>query len=78
MKLGPGAKTVLMLAGVVIVVAGLKLAASMFVPLVTAVFITVVSMPVVRALTARRVPRWAAIMLAVLLDLTILVGVGAR
>ncbi len=77
MKLGPGAKTVLMLAGVVIVVAGLKLAASMFVPLVTAVFITVVSMPVVRALTARRVPRWAAIMLAVLLDLTILVGVGA-
>lgn len=74
MKLGPGAKTVLMLAGLVIVVAGLKLAASLFVPLVTAMFITVVSLPVVRWLTARRVPRWAAILLAVLLDLVVLVG----
>ena len=74
MKLGPGAKSVLMLAGLVIVVAGLKLAAPLFVPLVTAAFITVVSLPVVRWLTSRRVPRWAAILLAVLLDLVVLVG----
>lgn len=76
MKLGPGAKAVVMIAGVVIVVAGLKLAAPLFVPLVTAIFITVVSLPVVRWLMARRVPRWAAILLAVLLDFAVLVGFG--
>lgn len=76
MKLGPGAKAVLMIAGVVIVVAGLKLAAALLVPLVTAVFITIVSLPVVRWLMHRKVPRWAAIVLAVLLDFAILVGLG--
>lgn len=76
MKLGPGAKAVLMLAGVVVVVAGLQLAAPLMVPLVTAVFITVVSMPAVRWLMARRVPRGIAIMLAVLLDLAVLFGLG--
>lgn len=76
MKLGPGAKAVLLFAGVVIVVAGLKLAAPLLVPLVTAVFITVVSLPVVRWLMARRVPRWASILLAVTLDLAVLVGFG--
>lgn len=76
MKLGPGAKAIVMIAGVVIVVAGLKLAAPLLVPLVTAGFITVVSLPVVRWLTARKVPRWAAIVLAVLLDFAILVGLG--
>jgi len=76
MKLGPGAKAVLMIAGVVIVVAGLKLAAALLVPLVTAAFITVVSLPVVRWLSARKVPRWGAILLAVLLDFAILAGLG--
>lgn len=76
MKLGPGAKAVLMIAGVVIVLAGLKLADTLLVPLVTAAFITVVSLPVVRWLNARKVPRWAAILLAVLLDFAVLVGFG--
>jgi predicted PurR-regulated permease PerM len=76
MKVGPGAKAILMLAGLVITVAGLKLASTIFVPMVTAVFITVVSLPVVRWLMARRLPRWAAILLAVLLDFAVLVGLG--
>ena len=76
MKLGPGAKTVLMLAGIVIAVAGLKLAAPLLVPLVTAVFITTVSLPIVRALTDRKVPRSLAILFAVLIDLAVLVGLA--
>jgi AI-2 transport protein TqsA len=75
-KLGPGAKTVLMLAGVAVVIAGLKLAGTLLVPFVTAIFITIVSLPVVKWLTTRKVPRWAAIVLAVLLDLVLLVGLG--
>lgn len=76
MKLGPGAKAVLMIAGVVIVGAGVYAASRLLVPLVTAAFITVVSLPVVRWLTARKVPRPAAIVLAVLLDVAVLAGVG--
>lgn len=74
MKLGPGAKTVLMLAGVTAVLWGLQQAATLLVPLVTAVFITVVSLPVVRFLTERRTPRWLAVLAAVALDLAVLVG----
>lgn len=76
MKLGPGAKAVLMLAGLTVVIYGLHEASSLLVPLVTAAFITVISLPVVRWLVARRVPRWAAILVAVFLDLGVLFGFG--
>lgn len=76
MKLGQGAKTVLMLAALTVVIYGLYEAASLLVPLTTAVFITVISMPVVRWLTGRGVPRWVAIGLAVLVDLAVLFGFG--
>lgn len=76
MTLRPGEKAVLMLAGVVVFVAGLKLAAALLVPLVMAVFITVISLPVVGWLTARKVPRWLAILLAVALDGIVLVGLA--
>lgn len=74
MKLGPGAKTVLMLAGVTAVLWGLHESATILVPLITAVFITVVSLPIVRFLTDRQVPRWAAVLAAVGVDVAILAG----
>ena len=76
MKLGAGAKTVLMLAGITVVLWGLHEARGLLVPLVTAGFITVISLPVVVWLHDRGVPRWAAVMLAVLLDLGVLFGFG--
>ena len=76
MKLGQGAKTVLMIAALTVVIYGLHEAASLLVPLVTAVFITVISMPVVRWLMDKGVPRWVAICMAVLLDLAVLFGFG--
>lgn len=63
-----------MIAAIVVVIYGLWLAAPLLVPFVTACFITVISLPVVRWLTARRVPRWAAILIAVVLDCAVLVG----
>jgi predicted PurR-regulated permease PerM len=71
MKLGSGEKTVLLLAAFVIVVAGLKVAGPLLVPLALAVVITAVSVPVVRFLERMRVPPSAAILLAVLLDLSV-------
>lgn len=75
-KLGAGAKTVMMLAGITAVVWGLHEARPFIVPLITAGFITVVSLPVVVFLTDRGFPRWSAILLAVLLDLAVLFGFG--
>ncbi|MGE0787666.1 MAG: AI-2E family transporter [Sandaracinaceae bacterium] len=74
MKLGPGAKTVLMLAGVTAVLWGLYEAASVLVPLVAAVFVTVVSLPIVTFLTDRKVPRWIAVLAAVTVDLAVVLG----
>ncbi|MCA9607068.1 MAG: AI-2E family transporter [Myxococcales bacterium] len=75
-KLGAGAKAVMMLAGITAVVWGLHEARPFIVPLITAGFITVVSLPVVEFLSSRGFPRWSAILLAVLLDLGVLFGFG--
>lgn len=75
-KLGAGAKTVMMLAGITAVVWGLYEARPFILPVLTAIFITVVSLPVVHWLTGKGLPRWAAITLAVLLDLGVLFGFG--
>jgi len=74
MTLGAGAKTVLMLAGMTVVLWGMHEAHALLIPLVAAGFITVISLPVVVWLSERRVPRWAATLLAVLLDLAVLFG----
>lgn len=76
MNLGAGAKTVLMLAATTVVVYGLHEARGLLVPLVAAAFITVVSLPVVVWLTDRGFPRWAAVVVAVLVDLAVLFGFG--
>jgi len=76
MNLGAGAKTVLMLAATTVVVYGLHESRGLLVPLVTAGFITVVSLPIVVWLTDRGFPRWVAVVVAVLVDLAVLFGFG--
>lgn len=65
-----------MLAGITGVIWGLHEAGGVLMPLVAAAFITVVSLPVVVWLTDRGFPRWAAVMLAVLLDLGVIFFFG--
>ena len=67
----PGARFLLILAGVVVVVAGLKAAAPILVPFSLALFLAIVSMPVMFGLRMRRVPAPLAIFLTVLLDVLI-------
>ncbi|MGD2069513.1 MAG: AI-2E family transporter [Gemmatimonadota bacterium] len=64
----PGARFLLILASLVVVVAGLRAAAPILVPFSLALFLAVVSMPVMFGLRMRRVPAPAAIGLTVLLD----------
>ena len=67
----------LTMAGLFVVVAGLRESSGLFLPLLSGMFITVVSMPVTILLERVKVPRVVAIILTVLLDVTVLAGVVA-
>jgi predicted PurR-regulated permease PerM len=67
---------VLTFAGLVVIVAGLKLAAPLLVPFMAAVFLAILSLPVLTWLEQHRVPRGLAVALAVLANLLALAGMG--
>lgn len=77
MVLGRGAKAILLLAALVLVLAGIKLAAALLVPFFLAVFIAIVSTPIVIGLSRRRVPRWIGITLTIILDVAAVAGLAA-
>jgi predicted PurR-regulated permease PerM len=68
---------VLTLAALVIVIAGLRAAGGFFLPLLAALFLAVVSTPVLAWLERVRVPRVLAIVLTLLLDVALLAGIVA-
>ena len=71
MEQHPGARFLLVLACIVVVVAGLKAAAPVLVPFALALFLAVVTMPIMFGLRMRRVPAPIAILLAVLVDVLV-------
>lgn len=77
MSSSPAHRNVVALASVVIVAFGLRLAGGVFLPVLTALFVAIVSLPVVRALERARVPRALATTLTLLLDAGVLSGVVA-
>jgi AI-2 transport protein TqsA len=68
---GPGARFLLTLASAVVVVAGLKAAAPILLPFFLALFLAILSLPIMLWLQRRGVPTALAIVLAVLVDLAI-------
>lgn len=72
---GSGIRVLLSLACVVIIVTGLKLAASLFIPVMLGLFLALLSMPILNWLDRRGLPRMVAVLLTVLTDLLILGGV---
>jgi predicted PurR-regulated permease PerM len=72
-----GSKTVLTLAALVVVVAGMRAAGAFFLPVLAALFLAVVSAPVLGALERARVPRVLAVTLTLLLDVAVLAGLVA-
>jgi AI-2 transport protein TqsA len=70
--LSPGLRMLLFAACAVIVVAGLRMGATLLVPLALALFITVVSLPLLHSLMHRKVPAGLAVFAVVLLDVTAL------
>lgn len=70
--LGPGARFMLLLASTVVVVAGLRAASPVLLPSVLALFLAVLSLPILIWLKKIRVPAPIAILLTVLADLAVL------
>lgn len=70
------ARFLLYTAAFVVVVAGMKAAASLLVPFLLAIFIALICAPPVSWLKARRVPAWAAIALMVMAILVVAALVG--
>lgn len=74
--LRPGLRALLTAACVVILMAGLRAAAPILVPLALAIFVSVVSLPVLNALRRARIPAALAVPMVVLLDVAALLGFG--
>jgi AI-2 transport protein TqsA len=73
---GPVLRWLLGAGAVVVIVAGLRAAAPLLVPLLVAVFLSLVVFPLVAMLQRRKVPSWGAVSLAMLLVVGALVGPG--
>lgn len=71
----PALRLVLFSAGIVVAVAGLRLASSVLVPLALALFITIVSLPLLHRLARAGFPPWLAVTVVVFLDVAVLLGV---
>lgn len=72
-----GYRTILLLAATVVVIAGLRNIGPVVLPLLTAAFIATVSAPVLGVLVRARVPQGLAVGLTCLLDVGLVIGVGA-
>jgi predicted PurR-regulated permease PerM len=75
MKYGTGEKTVILIAAAVIVIAGLRFAQPILIPLCLAVAIATLTQPVVTWLERRKLPHVLAIVIAVVLDLGVIAGI---
>jgi AI-2 transport protein TqsA len=70
--LGPGAKALILMASATVVVAGLRAAAPILLPFALALFIAILSLPIMLFLQRRGAPRWLAILMALLADLAVM------
>ena len=73
----PGTRVLLVLASLVIVIAGLKAASTIIVPLLMALFIAIITTPLMMWLTDKSVPKWAALSLILLVLATFILTVGS-
>lgn len=73
---GLGERVLLMAACLVVVMAGLRAAATLLVPFTVALFFAVLSLPMLTWLERRRVPRVPAVLITVMADLLILVALA--
>jgi AI-2 transport protein TqsA len=76
LEISPGLRVVLLIAGLMIIVAGLRAAATWMVPLALALFVAVVSLPALAAFRRVGIPAGLAVLLVLLLDSAVLTILG--
>lgn len=64
-------RTLLSIAAIIIILAGIKAAAEIIVPFLLALFIAIICSPIIKAMTTRRIPQWLAITLLFILILLV-------
>lgn len=74
-KTAEGSKIILILAALVIVIAGMKYAADFILPILLAFFIATISFPITSWLREHRIPRPFAVLITVIVDFAFLTGV---
>lgn len=74
-KSAEGSKIILILASLVIVIAGMKYAADFILPILLAFFIATISFPITNWLREHKVPRVFAVLITVIVDFAFLTGV---
>ena len=72
-----GTRVLLVLAALVIVIAGLKAASALIVPLLMALFIAIITLPFMLWLTGKGAPKWAALGLILLVLASVILTVGS-
>ena len=72
-----GTRVLLVLASLVIVIAGLKAASTIIVPLLMALFIAIITTPLMLWLSSKGVPKWASLGLILLVLATFILTVGS-
>ncbi len=75
LRQAPTIRILILLASIVILLAGLKEARGFFVPVLLASFLATVSLPITNWLDQHRFPRWLAVTLTLLINFAFLVGV---
>jgi predicted PurR-regulated permease PerM len=72
---GRGAQFLLVVASVVVVIAGLRAASSLILPFLVAIFLAMVTLPLLNWLQKRRIPKPVAVLVTILVAVGVLVGV---
>jgi len=72
-----GARALLVVASLVIVIAGMKAAASLILPFLVALFLAMITLPLLNWLTSKRIPKPLAVPATIIVALAVLVGIAA-
>lgn len=76
MQIGRGSKAVIMLAALVVLFAGIKLAKPLLVPLLLAAFLATMTSPLILWLRDRKIPGSVAVALGVIIDVGVITGLS--
>jgi len=71
-----GSRVLLVIASLVIVIAGLKLAAGLLVPFLISIFLAMVSLPLLNWLKSMKIPNWLAVLVTIVVAIGVLVAIA--